>query len=306
MQKSLFVTLLFLCSLCYSCSREEVVEEVVDNNQVPDPGSVPQIKVVNYVNRLFIDLLGRTPTDIERRKESDALIEQGLSFESRRSLVHKLQSDTIYVEGDSSYKIAYYNRLYDLAKARLLEGASDDEFSQQIGIMRFGVQVARLEGDSVRVFRNLQQIQRNEAVLLSRIALRNGSISLSQMYARMLNNSIYDVINMNAFNFINASFDDLLDRFPTENEFNIAYPVIENNEGRVFFGSYIENKFDYCRVLTEHKAFFEGMVRWTYLNLMGRYPTPNEVYYRLKNYMQDPDYPKFQQELLISNEYAQF
>ncbi len=60
----------------------------------------------------------------------------------------------------------------------------------------------------------------------------------------MLNTSIYDEINMNSANFINASFDDLYYRFPTLAEFDQAFPIIENNEAGQLFGEVVLKKDD--------------------------------------------------------------
>lgn len=296
--------ILILIILSASCKKETSL--LIEDNTVANPYTVSTIKVRNYVNKLFIDLLGRTPTDIEKDRETALLQEASTSMESRRTLIRKLQSDTVYIQGDSSYKIAYYNRIYNLCKARLIEGASDGEFLQRIDILNFAVTVARLEGDSVRVFRSLYEIEKNKAVLDSRIALRNGDITINQMYAQMLNNSIYDVINMNSFNFINASFDDLFDRFPTQEEFNNAYPIIENNVGNIFWGVYIDNKFDYCSLLTSGTAFNEGLIQWTYINLLGRACSSLELFNRLQEFNSHQNYQLIQEKILQSNEYAQF
>jgi len=299
-------SLIILISLLFfvSCTKETKV--LVEDNNPPAPGTVPTIKVENFVTKLFIDLLGRTPTVGEKNTEVELLKNAALSFEARELLIRKLQNDSTYNEGDSSYKIAYYNRIYLVTKSRLLEGAEDAEFNQRIGISKFAVNVARLEGDSVAVFRGLEEIERNQNVLNSRIQLRNGEITLNQMYARMLNNFAYDVINMNTFNFINASFDDLYNRFPTKEEYDAAFPIIERSEGGVLFGSYVDNKTEYCNLLTETAEFYEGMVNWTYIQLLGRPANSLELYNRLKEYVAHKDYRELQVKILRSNEYAQF
>lgn len=287
-----------------SCSKETYT--IKDNNLVPDPGTVSTLKVQNYINKLYIDLLGRTPTDIETEREVAFLFENKLSFESREELIYKLQHDTTYVEGDSSYKIAYFNRLYNLCKSRLLEGTEDGEFSRLNGISNFAITVARLEGDSIAVFRNLEKIKRNQDVLDSRIQLRNGEISINEMHARMLNNDVYDIINMNSFNFVNASFDDIFGRFPSQEEFNLAYGIIERNEVQIMWGKSIDNKPDYCASITECNEFYEGLINWVYLNLLGREPTANESYTRIQELLSNNDIRIIQSKILKSNEYAQF
>jgi hypothetical protein len=296
----IFITFIIL----NACSKETYT--LKDNNHVPDPGTVSTLKVKNYVNKLFIDLLGRTPTELESEKEVEFLFENKLSFESREELIYKLQHDSSFVEGDSSYKIAYFNRLYNLCKSRLLEGTEDGEFSRLNGISNFAITVARLEGDSIAVFRNLEKIKRNQDVLDSRIQLRNGEITINELHARMLNNDVYDIINMNSFNFVNASFDDIFGRFPSQEEFNLAYGIIERNEVQVMWGKNIDNKPDYCTSITECTEFYEGLIHWVYLNLLGREPSANESYTRIQELITHKDIRFIQTKILKSNEYAQF
>jgi len=300
--KTIWILVIFF--IVSSCSKETYT--LKDNNLVPDPGTVSTLKVKNYVNKLYIDLLGRTPTIIESEKEVQFLFENKLSFESREELIYKLQHDSSFVEGDSSYKIAYFNRLYNLCKSRLLEGTEDGEFSRLNGISNFAITVARLEGDSIAVFRNLEKIKRNQDVLDSRIQLRNGEITINELHARMLNNDVYDIINMNSFNFVNASFDDIFGRFPSQEEFNLAYGIIERNEVQVMWGKNIDNKPDYCTSITECTEFYEGLIHWVYLNLLGREPSANESYTRIQELITHKDIRFIQTKILKSNEYAQF
>lgn len=303
MKKSTLLFCVFFL-LIFACKKESKVK--IDKNIAPDPGTVSTIKIQHYVTKLFIDLLGRTPTEFERNFEVEQLKADALSFESRERLIRKLQRDTNYVAGDSSYFIAYTNRLYEVCKARFIEGAEDDVFHQQIGNHKFAIYIARLEGDSVAVFRNLDEIARNQRVLDSKALLRSGLMTFNEMVAAMLNNAAYDIINMNSFNFINASFDDLYGRFPTIQEYNTIFPVIEQNNAAVLFGFPIQNKTEYCRALTENNEFYEGMLRWTYATLLGREPNPTESYHHFMAYRNHKDFRELQLLLLRTNEYAQF
>mgnify|MGYP003990549275 CR=1 FL=1 len=59
--------------------------------------------------------------------------DKDITLESRGDLIIKLQSDTSFIEGDSSYKFAYYHRMYDMIKVRLIEGASNNYIESQLG-----------------------------------------------------------------------------------------------------------------------------------------------------------------------------
>lgn len=299
----LYYVAFFAISLV-SCKSTE--DKNFENNTAITPHRIPTIKIEGYVNRVFIDLIGRTPLETEMAVETEALKTANLSKASREALVTKLQTNTDPVVGDSSYAIAYGERLYIIIKSRMVEGAEDPEFSRYIGNAGFSLKVARLNGDSIGVYRALEKIQRNQAVLDAKYEFRNQEITLNEVFARMLNNDVYDNINMNTFNFVNASFDDLFYRFPTQTEFDIAFNIIEKNEIGPLFGGFAGTKGEYCKLLTESDEFYEGLIRWTYLTLLDREPTTAEVSSHFQGLQSTQDFRALQKEIIITDEYADF
>ena len=303
MERSVQCLVIFYLCLSVSCRRSG---EDVPNNRPASFENVSTVKVENYINRLYIDLLGREPLDQEVIRDLAGLRAGDLDYDSRRRLITMLMTDSSFVEGDSSYKKAYYQRIYDLTKARLLEGAGDDEFRQQIGNARFAVTSARLTGDSIAVYSALETIDRCENVLKSRRSYQLGLIDIRGMYASMLDNPVYDIINMNTLNFVNASFDDLFFRFPTRDEFDIAYGIIESGKGASLFGGFADNKPAYCQMLVNSREFSEGMIKWCYLSLVGREPNTQETYNLLEDFHKTKNLQEVQINILITDEYAHF
>lgn len=299
---SVFFSFCFL--LICSCSKKE--EKIVSGNVPKNYEDVPTVKIENYINRIYIDLLGREPLNTEKIRDVALLRDGKLGFEIRKQLITRLMTDSIFVPGDSSYKRAYYQRLYDLSKARLLEGAEDGEFESQIGISQFSLLSSRLVGDSIGVFAAMTTIDRCKNVLRSRRSYQLGLININQLYAYMLDNPIYDVINMNTLNFVNASFDDLFFRFPIRDEFSIAFDIIETGDGGSLFGGFASNKAEYCQLLVNSREFHEGMIKWCYLTLIGREPTTQETYNLMVDYYPTKNLQKVQTLILMTDEYAHF
>jgi hypothetical protein len=285
---------------------EKTSDVLIPGNRQPDYSGITTIRVENYINRLFIDLLGREATDTERNAALEELRNAALSVQSRVILIQRLQKDSTFREGDSSYRHAYYERIYNLMKARFLEGADDGELRQNLGNARFAETVARLNGDSVGVYAAKEQILRYENVLNSRRNYRIGHITFSEMCSYMMNNGIYDIINMNSFNFVNASYDDLFNRLPTRHEFDAAYEVIEYNRPAAILGRICTNKLEYCKALTESSEFFEAQVRWAYFTLVQREPTAPELQAVLPDYRNSGNLQQVQLHILKTDEYAQF
>lgn len=283
------------------CQKET---ELVRDNQAPDYAGVPTVITKNYVNRLFIDLIGREPLDVEMDAEVAALEAASLSVQSREALVNKLMTSTAYVEGDSSYKRAYYQRQYELYKARCLEGCSDDIIDGAIATAEQNALADSLAGNTQGLNETNSELQKLRNLKNSRVNYLNGVVGIDDVMGYMVFNSIYDQINMNTFNFINATFDNLLYRYPTQAEFDAGYAMVENNSAAMLFGASGQNKADYCAILVNSAEFHEGMVRWCYKTFLGREPSTYETYTAMADFQMDRDLQKVQRRVLTSDEYA--
>lgn len=306
MSKSKLIYLLILPVLLGmgSCSKDQNV--IFKENKPVDPTGVPTIVVENYVNRIFIDLLGRAPTDVELETYTTLLKDSNLKEETRVSIISKLQSDTIEQNNDGTYRDIYYYNFHNNIKAKCIEGASDGELAKVIGNVSFDLKIARLQGDSVRVYRDSAIIKRTERLIKAQGEYKEGSIDIRDYFMFALNNPVYDQINMNSFNFVNASFDDLFSRFPTDYEFFQAYEIIEYNRAGYLFGGSATNKNEYCRLLTNSNEFTEGVIRWQYTLMLSREPTTAELVDLMSTFHTSKDVQWVQQQLIKTNEYANF
>lgn len=291
-------------SIIFSCTESENID--INNNKLPKYKSISTLRIENYVQRMFIDLLGRESTNRERDSFTAQLKRAELNDSCRRRLVRTLLYDTTYHVGDSSYRHAFAQRIYDISKARFLEGASDPSIAQFVGNLDFAIAVARLEGDSTRVYLYYDYRKKYFDVLNSRILFRKNLIDYRQMTASMINNSIYDGINMNSFNFVNAAFDNVLSRKPTGDEFNRAFDIIEKNLSRSLFGRWATNKNEFCQVLTESDAYHEGQIRWFYYVMVQREPSTAEVSKLFFPFIKSHRIEEILENILITDEYAQF
>ncbi len=291
-----------LLLLLSACKKEEVV--VRPDNQAPDYDAVPTVVVQNYVNRLFIDLLGREPVDAEMSTEVAALEAANLSSDARVALVNKLMTNTAFVEGDSSYQHAYAQRTYESFKARFLEGVSDEVIDGFIGNAAQAALEDSLSGDAQGASESNSALQRLLRLKNSRVHYREGFITAVEMAKRMMFNDVYDEINMNSFNFINASFDNLLFRYPTDAEFNASYAMVDASNAAILFGQSAQNKGGYLDILVNSAEGHEGLVRMFYRSFLGREPSTYEAYQLTSSFMTDNDLRRMQRTILVGDEYA--
>lgn len=286
-----------------ACKKETTVFE---GNEIPPYDGIATLLVENYVNRTYIDLIGREPLDVEMEADVAYLEENDLSFNARAAMVDKLMTSTEPLPGDSSYNHAYHHKIYEDTKARLIDGASDAYISNEYGIIVFAAFSDSINGDLEGYQAKMIQAQRLLDIMDSKEDYRLGLITIDEMYRRMMYNNIYDFINMNSFNFINATFDDLFYRFPTKDEFDNAFEIIEYNNPAAVFGQVAQNKSEYLDILSTSDEYEEGMIRWVYLSLLAREPNSLEVFDHMGPFQASYDLQDVQRAVLISDEYAGF
>jgi len=301
MSRIIYISLLL--AFLFSCKKDD---DIIPNNNAPYYSEVPTILLENYVNRIYIDLIGREPLDIEMEQDVQYLRDADVSQESRNDLLYKLQNDTNYVEGDSSYKFVYYHRIYGMLKARLLEGVSNSYIGQDLNNWYNAYQDALAAGDILSANKKLLQYNILNDVLLSELQYYHGEIEINEMHRRMIYNSVYDNIHMNTFNYVNAAFDNLLFRFPTQYEFSQTYTMLQDNTSQIVLGSSGNNKEDFSYIITNTREFYEGIIIWSYQTLLARVPTVQELDYLMQVFYIDHDFQWVQRQIMKDDEYAQF
>jgi len=235
-----------------------------------------------------------------------ALKNNNLSPTARTEIVNKLTTNTDSLGADISYKTAYFQKLYNDIKSRLIEGISDAEIQNEIGIISFAATLDSLAGNWESFQENVTERNKLKGIIASRMELQNQEITIDEMHRRMMFNSVYDEINMNSFNFVNASFDNLYYRFPTQSEFDNAFSIIESNQPAIIFGQPAINKSDYLDILTSTGEFETGLTQWIFLSLLSREPSINESFDAVNNFHANNVISQIQLEILISDEYAGF
>ena len=290
-------------ALCLGgCKPEEIV---FPDNPVPPYDEISTILVQNYVNRMYIDLIGREPTDLEMERDVALMEADSLSMEIRLTVMNELMTGTDSLDG-TTYRTLYHEKLYTDLKARFLEGASDAILNERYGLARGMAITDSLNGNWEGYAINQANAERLLAVLECPVALELQEIEVRDACARMMWNDVYDQINMNSFNFVNASFDDLYQRFPTQAEFDVSYNIIEYNQPNLIFGFSANDKPSYIEALVWNPEWNEGMVRWQFRSFLARDPSDAEVLEAVDEFGLNNLTADIQRYILQSDEYAGF
>ena len=92
--KNLLFGVLVLSLFATSCDKDP---EIIGDNDAPHYDEISTLLVRNYVNRVYIDLIGREPLDVEMEADVEFLKANDLAHSARDSIIIKLQTDTSFI-----------------------------------------------------------------------------------------------------------------------------------------------------------------------------------------------------------------
>ncbi len=305
--RGLYIPFILSFSFIFLFGCMSNIEQVIPGNESFSTSGISKIKIENYINRLFIDIIGRGPTDDEKLVEVERLNDADLSEEARLDLIDRLMTDDTPSLNEGSYLEAYSNNLYLLAKIRCLDGISDAEIHfRKVNDLETTIEQDSISQNWESYYKGLNELRKYRWMFDSPNQLINGEIAYHEMYAFIVNNGFYDDLNMNSFNFINATFDELLFRFPSEQEYDRAFEMVEFGMLSTIFGEYGNSKEDYIDILINSTAMREGMIRWAFQVFLQREGSPAEVATLLESYKIDANINQVIAKILVTDEYANF
>ena len=287
-----------LMTLASSCGPKTYNFE---DNPVPPYEGVPSIIVDAYVNRMWIDLFGREPLSDEREEVRAELRAGELSIAARKALIDRVRSTA---SESHDYPSTYYHKLTLDLNARFLQGASMEQIADLEQDYRGFASQDSANGDMLLYQFWTQEADKLSAIPENRDRFRLEEIDFGTLSKTFAFNGLYDEINMNSFNFINATFDDFYSRFPTIEEYENAFAVIEYGEAVGVMGSAAFDKDSYLEALIANPEFNEGTIRWAFKLLLSREPSTAEVLVHLETLGAAGDFRLLQREILSSDEYA--
>lgn len=280
---------LLLLGLCFllACQPDGQLVIVPDNTAPPDL-SVADVLQENYINKLYITLLGRKPTEIELFAAKTKLAQGEVSAAARQEVIDQIVGEPEYLR-----------RAYDVARAEILLNLDTFEITQTIYFY-----TALLDSPAYEPFYGLieYEIARMQDLKEVPAALLNASISRIEMQRRMINNPFYDEINMGSQNFVLALFEYFLGRYPTESELNNSVAMVDGATV-VVFGKEGYDKQDFITLFFDSDNYYEGQVINIYQDFLFRAPNSQEMSLQTIAYRQDQNYENLLKRILSTDEY---
>lgn len=267
-----------------SCEKYEI--QTIDGNQPPEEQVVTTDMKESYVNRSYITLLGRK-ADPQEFTSSVQMLGQNANQIARETLIDSIAS-----------KPEYTQQLYAIARADYLESLDtaviNSDYQQAVDALSTAM------GNSREYW--LDRVERIGALTRIPEELDGNLIDIIEVHKRVVNNPYYDNINMGTENFVVATFQHFVFRYPTNVELSECSSMVDGFPASLFFqaGS---SKEDFLEIFFGSDDYFEGQVINLYRKYLFRTPDNIELLPAMTAYQQNLEYLVLQKQILASDEY---
>ena len=280
-----------------SCKKEKITTYenlIVGGNTPPNYEGVSQTQIEIYVGKLYIDLLGVQATQAEIDAHSSYLKNSDLRMGARDTLIDQLL-----------VKDEYYDRLYNNAKGKFLEGITDFQLTQEIASQSAIIVLLYSNGDTLNA--QVVELFRDKLLYLEDAdsLYKNNVISVNKFYSAFCDNSFFDDINMGSLNFVQACFESYFMRPASLSETDNGVRMVDG-ESRIVLLKNGNSKDDFIRIITESDEFYQGLVIDNYRGFLSRDPTSTESSTATLNFKTSNNLAEMQKSILKTDEYAGF
>ncbi len=282
-----WLPLILVLAIFSSCTKHE--EVLIPNNVPPPDSTLSSIVIDTYVNKTYISLLGRKPSDTEK-SEGVSLLESGsLSQSSREGFVQSVLD-----------KPEYYENLYKNYYTYLLVSFDTATITQNIGLYQFLLTQPEYAPFIDALNLEIARLQELRDVYYE---LAAGNITVVEMHRVLINNSFYDQLNMGTENFITATFEHFLSRYPSDAELAETTKIVDGIGGVLFFEKG-NTKQDFLDIFFASEDYYGGQVRIVFGGYLFREPTSEESSYYTTYYKNSGDYKSLLKKVLTTDEYV--
>jgi hypothetical protein len=285
MKNSIIISILATVICISSCQKEA---EIITGNEAPPDYTIETIIARNFINKTYIGILGRKPTDLEFNSALNTLNSNNLSVESRKTVLNTVVSNQ-----------EFRPKVLADAKADYLRSITDADIDEMIFVYNF------LKDDPANaLFATLftREIERLEKLKALPTILNSGDIEIREMHKILVNNHFYDDFNMGSENFVTSTFQTFLFRYPTNSELSNGVKMVDGFSAILFFkgGS---NKNDYIDIFFQSDSYYEGRVRYLFNKYIFRNPTTEEFKKYSEIYKSNDNYAQLIVEILSIDDY---
>ncbi len=300
-----FISFIFVLLFAFSsCTEKETIFEkthtnqVIDDNTAPPFSGVSSVQASNYINRMFIDLLGREPS----LETLDLLV-----AELRTANYSEIAKEDVLLSlmFSARYKNEYYNRFNDIYFTEYLARTQVEEIDGAVVLFTTYYDAAVQQGEVLLAQVYQQLIDQLVDLKNAPNDYASGQIGINEYMRRICTNFFYDEINMGSENFVISCFENFHKRLPTEEEKAAGVTMVDGFSAQLLHSDG-NSRSDFTEIILNHDGFYEGLVIDVYRRLLAREPNSEEMVRETEIISNDGDFQALQRRIMVSTEYAGF
>lgn len=266
-----------------ACSTKE---NIIPNNAIPQDQTVGILVQENYINRVYISLLGRKPDSTEKQQTLSLFAQDQCAPASRETFIRQTMQ-----------KNGFYEHVFKILCREYLNDVDTASIRWDIRLFTdLAQREPRYQKEYLRMVYKLRLLESVPTGLAA------DSFKIAEAHRRCVDNNIYDDINMGSENFVTSVFTNFLFRYPTLNEKESGVKMVDGQMS-VLFGKYGSSKREFINLFFGRNDYFEGQVRLAFRRFLLRQPTSQELADHTQKYAVHQDYRRLYLDLLKSDTY---
>jgi hypothetical protein len=289
MGKHFILRLLFIISVLgiSSCTKKE--DKIISGNTPPPDNTLPTGLKANFINKSYIGLLGREPSDLEYNDALNSLNSGNFNEASRSTVIANI------LENDE-----FYSRQFEIANNEMLNGLDTFEVNDVMSTFTFLLTQPQYEPFYEQIQSELDRLVEYKSIPS---LLNSGQLSIQGMHRICVNNYFFDQLNMGSLNFVIATYQLFLLRNPTEFEKTEGVKIIDGFTGILFLQE-ASSKNEFIDIFLNSTDYAEGQVKQMFNRFLFRSPNTEESVYFTQLLKQNLDFKILLVNLLKTDEYA--
>lgn len=283
--KGIFYPLVILLFISSSCQKET---EVISGNVAPADPTVSLVQIRQYVQKVYLAIIGTVPSDSEMTAEINFLARNNCSLSDRTVLLNKLFADPLF-------KSSQYTSKNDL----LLDGVTSSEINDIIDNIEDELASPGNTIDTALLNSDLFAMQQLQT---AKSDYTNGIINLVEVQRRMTASIPFLYANGYGDAWIDAVFTFFLFRLPTLDERDQSGTMLQGFPAYLFLQTGTSSE-DFIRIFFSSRPFLEGQVRALFREHLYREPNTTELLSYTNTFSIAKDHKSLMQQIFLTNEF---
>lgn len=273
--------------LITSCKKTDDI--IIKDNVPPPDGTIDSTTIDIYINKCYVNLMGREPVGNEKTDAKTILRQNNFSEADRKQFIGGLLS-----------RPEYKRNQFNIVRNDYLQNVD----SQEIAIQKLIFENLIQQPQYAPFYDLLNgEITRLDLLMKVNTDMAAGTLDYKGMLKRSVYNYFYDQINMGTENFVVSTFQNFLFRYPSDQELLSGKTMVDGNTATLFL-QIGNTRQDYVDIFFDSNDFYEGQVRLMFGRYLFRQPTSAEAAFYAAIYKDSGNFAELQKAFFSLDEYA--